>query len=1718
MRKFKRNYILIFILILMTFLGACIQQSPNTSRKITVQPSIEDDGSDGSGDANDPTFSTSDDIYWYSNKKIEGAITINQDTKSVIYLRGSKVHSYLGSDSLNNLVYCLVINFQSANLVDQLRLRAIPISFNNLLTNSVEQLLRIDVPYTTDNQTACSGTVDTAGATVAYSPVNLCTTCSNIYTATSVRLYTSTNNTISDLSIVPQADLDVSSLSLRVDASSSQLSTTGNCTNGICQAQGYDCCLDGQCVKDGSMRPNASTHSDYQQAISEVSQDSSNFRNWPSIYFICSNTVYATPTPTTTPDAQATADAFLEQAKKDYYCLEGAKETVPDYTQCTPNGDYDSYILVRNDVWDRCGCEADPNADPPQGAEDLCPDFGLKTITDVNSNILEVVCDIPDPGLEPTPFQNLEVNVSTHSAPHRFFRADNGNWVDDIAALPETDKNAELNGTPVSEGTAFYYSNDSGKTEPENGQFNMNSILGQMSLELNETLPATVVDIEHDQTYILHTISGYYTPCPQCARDSWFDTFTSMPPSQLGVGLRANGYSSTRDAYNDNTTYGNYEDTIFGRACWIPPTMIPWSHKRHTNVQTQRLNRLATQAAYYVNGYQRDWFGFNKGAVIGSFDGVRWFAIGSGRRVISTSNKLFLAINDSFLDLSEKNTMIVSITSDLGNNIAASYDFNDQIDMTDSRVNQAGTCQYWHQCTKDSDCIAQLGWEYVCANITKYRTNWPNFNSDAEEIANNQIDRASFYTILQSGLPTGTATKRCVYRGAGALCKRDYSTITDDEHRKLLTCAPNFYCADLDNSVFNDQIVRTPNAIEMFMFGQESDFLGRPLNYVKAQESLSEDIKDNIKDNAAIFASNETNDFGLCRPGKSVTYTTHLDQHKYADIRYRTDFISQVGGCNSSSTTVLGRVHSCPVFEEDTENEEYGNYVLSPTDTDDYHRQNMCGTESQYVEDVGLYTSTFKDIEAEPIPSLNSLITPMLAQDACLRRAGTFCHTDLDCGPNKLHSQQAEYYGNAYFGGTAAEAQYWREYLVCSQGDEAPIITSGYVWDYDIKKNRCCRAAGQDFTMYTQGNDTLIPDYNLAGDNTNLLVNQLPYEGPSIDGRYSRYSVVAPLVDSASGSSGPYFATPKVETGTTPTPYQWKTLQETGKKNCCGTGWVRKFASGSNNWETSYRNLSIDVSNYACLNYRSSFPFIHENPDDIFTVTANLNKGQDKLCLKPTELGCIQYPIYSVENFELVYPIDLVDTDFFIDTTPLDPLTSGGGTIKHGYGRNAPYQPVAYSYYFDQWWQDEKGPYTIFLGIDYDTVSFYLPSYISASVDKDGSNLHIENIVSVYIRYYDDDGLIGESEAVHNCDSTGLGCNNTAGGVINSTTGDPWVNLCPGTYCLARDHVSTGGEHVLMHVRANYDAWAYTYAGVEITFVPVNYPGHYFNNNGTAQLDSSRDALESGNALYYLTKLGRLELLGIPQIFYEPIYCSSDKSQMVDGIFNTSSPTRSDFEDASFSFQYNGQAFPGSDKRYNLWDIYYPNEEPQSNDGSNSNGNIVFQDKVQLGQIFSGHEFKCCIKLGNPTSSASKCCSNYSVPVAEEESTVEYCRLPPRTNLNVYFNRFVSSEGVGADEPGGGFTDDDFVPETGELKLRNSTYNKLTAMGASYCYAGQIRKGGAFGKFYGEPNSGYFTQEGDPEDGRIFSIVDSNFDSDDDENGTLYYIHGFRWNHHYYCQ
>jgi hypothetical protein len=161
--------------------------------------------------------------------------------------------------------------------------------------------------------------------------------------------------------------------------------------------------------------------------------------------------------------------------------------------------------------------------------------------------------------------------------------------------------------------------------------------------------------------------------------------------------------------------------------------------------------------------------------------------------------------------------------------------------------------------------------------------------------------------------------------------------------------------------------------------------------------------------------------------------------------------------------------------------------------------------------------------------------------------------------------------------------------------------------------------------------------------------------------------------------------------------------------------------------------------------------------------------------------------------------------------------------------------------------------------------------------------------------------------------------------------------------------------------------------------------------------------------------------------------------------------------------------------------------------------------------VFSENDFKCCSPLGKTTNDQSKCCSGFGNPTPS--GTYYSCALPVGTDLMVYFNRFVTNEGRGTDQPGGGLVDADFTNLTGEPIVSVSVSQKISILGKTYCSSGNVRQGGTFGAFNLEP-SGSDTNQNE----KIYGIVDSaNDEAAGGGSGYTTFMSGFRWNHHLYC-
>ena len=1710
-------------------------------------------------------------VQWNFLGTLSKSISINVSNLNSSYISGKGVETYLNTADTFSQDYCLISRYSLSGVTHELRTRIIPISYYDFTAKRTVRIFRVDFNDLANSKQTCIvssslpisiQTLDSSGShaldanpTAALRTTNdpslICPLCSSVLSASKIFIAKKDLNDLKELSI---AQVDIRALSLSIDPNNNAASNTGTCSQSACASRGFDCCLDNQCITDGSIRSTATAQ--YSSQLLAAEQERLNnplaYLNYPHLYYICGSSV---PSTTGTSSGGSYAQG-LTQLKKDYFCIKhiwnnrtgesfhqdvlSGLQFFPDDLDVqdivnVPSTLYPADIECRNDVdtdsnmhykkvverlYKNCGCAKTNLPDMIT----YCPAYEYVVNYLESSGLPNRIDCYTPPTVGPAVPLQQTVSVNSRSAPHRYFRT-----CGDEYGSPGPCATGDNQ-----EGDFFEYQ-DEGNILPSQQEFGMNSILGQMSVTLDKAIPAKTIAVELDQVYQISTTSGFYSPCPTCNKDSWFNSFSAYPTTAYGTGLQSVGHSTSRDFFDNNTTGGNYEDTIFGRACWIPPTMIPFSHFPNSSTQTQRLNRLQTQATLFANGYQRDWFGFNKGALIGSFDGVSWFAVGKGRIVRSTTKKLFLAINAPFADLASPTLQVVNVQAYDGISQAAQLDYDPSLHLSHPYQNEAGNCQANHMCSTDTDCVTRLGWEYMCASVQDVKTLWPEFDSDAKETANKPVISAptappvslSLDQILNQKRFPSASTKRCVYRGAGSLCIPNSTTITDLNKRKTLTCAPNFYCANINTAgpVFNSKVSRYAANLEDLpitrnhYYGKDANVLGRPLSYVASSltTSLLPNVKINLTQNMLQYESSAISSTGICLAGKSlplpsnhVLMSNPYEQHKASDPLGRTDFINQIGGCNSGLFTEY-RYSSCPVINASGDYE----FLSSSFATLGYHlrarNQNSCGLDSILTgvslttADTLLLSSPFKSIEAKPL-SAQTVLEPTFARDACLRRAGQVCHTDLDCGPNKMHANQAENYSLAYFG-NEAERKYSSEYLVCGQANPKPSPTDTVAFKaFEMNKNRCCREIGNDLTTYTSyvprkllPVDTTNEDTNLTNDSYDpatygLKVSLAPGISPNDKYRYSRLATVEglgsadrPPLNAFQDRTGS--ALEEAQNANVMTPYQWKTLGETNSESCCGGGWIRKFSDGGNDW-TRRDRVYIDVKNFACINSRS---VMITSPKDVsdeygFPTLGGLSGAADAQTLANQDLGdycknattltkgnCAQFTISNS-------PLDSGPT--------LDTYAYPGGPSEFGHFKSVSANFNTYKdYYFYPRSADGNSAVTI---DKEDTagrrnIVIKIPSYITrASFDIPEAALPIGTGTTRVLLF--DKASTNETSAIV-CEkrpaSEFTGITPTMGDNVAGPTG--LCNTLTGASCCYSYDSASRILTVVPDAGHAFGAVIANTLKIGVKIINARAPGFtYITRN------------RPGTNTHYLKRLGKLELSGIPQITYAPLTCNDNAARLVPGIFKKANVT-----DMLLSHFINDDAYSFS---HSYIDVAL---------GSSVTSRYTNQYGLNHEPVFSENEFKCCAPLGNKTTSQDKCCSGYGLPNTAGNAVT--CSLPEGADLMVYFNRFVSNEGRGTSMPGGGLVDADFNMMTGEPLTSTTVSQKITALGTAYCASTRVRIGGAFGDFALEPEGNDTNQ-----DEKIYGIVDSSKDEGELAGGSTSvgysaFMAGFRWNHHLYC-
>ena len=841
-----------------------------------------------------------------------------------------------------------------------------------------------------------------------------------------------------------------------------------------------------------------------------------------------------------------------------------------------------------------------------------------------------------------------KVIVSSKSVPQRYFDEE-GLGHETISVL--TPKQEESNRNSIN----FKYTNgDPIKPNNVNQYIGFNEINGAIGYQSSMAKPPTVVHIEKGTTYDIFVDQGTFNTCISCGQDYYSQFIKIFPDSFINRGAGYQSKGTETDPFS-GTDY-RMDDLLFGRACFVPATMIPFTHSDDSTAIEQRYSRQAAQHFLHANGYQRDWYGFDYGSIIGSFDGVTWFSIGNQRRIKADSHRLYLAVNTFYGDLNRSNIFVVHISE-------ASLIVGAGSQITSDENSDGTSCRQFHQCEVDQDCVSQLGWDYVCEDISLLKTRWPSFNSYGQELPTNDPPLQLFSNIFY-GTEKGN---RCVYRGRGAPCEistakeedSTYSGIKVTNSYGLHFCAPNYHCAEIkDNKFFNNKIsryARSPayqNAStdvpeeDLDLIGKGARILGRPFSYNGSEEISSTEGLQNLKNN---------NVNSICIPGKEPRMfdfdgepSNFTEQNKFhpttngLDGRetFMGDQINGIGMSTESTIIDPNFVMSCGIFDFDGDY-YYKKFPNAGFDAEMQRESIKQATSTNLLkifENPDLTdTNMIKNFDQEQIDQF------YYQKNRCLRMPGSVCFSDLDCVANKkivdvtqVISTETDDTLDGDGNLNRFEVDFWQTELIC--GQRTPKDHE----DYELKNNRCCRDHLKTFKWAQEEiNRNLVSSNNI--EETTYRTAESPFidrkKIPGYDlelNDFERLTSNAFNVDffndNLSHHGAFYTSTEFFKDGecvchssniasctdleNADNLNQWKLLGNIGRKMCCSQNWIRQFNEengGGHEW-TVDRNQLIPSENFKQINWLKMGDRVGES--SLMFTCKGLSGPTDSACLQ----------------------------------------------------------------------------------------------------------------------------------------------------------------------------------------------------------------------------------------------------------------------------------------------------------------------------------------------------------------------------------------------------------------------------------------------------------------------------------------------------------------------
>lgn len=765
----------------------------------------------------------------------------------------------------------------------------------------------------------------------------------------------------------------------------------------------------------------------------------------------------------------------------------------------------------------------------------------LKPIANDAGAVVNYDCTYPTSGSDEPP-ANQTVYVSNKNVPHRYYDQNGVNYDEDYATAP------------TQELTAFSYTNNDVLKPTNVSQYTgFNEIYGSFAKSGTYVArPAKLVKIKKDKQYDIIVNSGSFSTCLTCGSD-YYSSLQKIFPQNFagqGGGYTPDNYESRRES---NASLYRPDDLLYGRACFVPATMIPWTHVQASSPRDQRRARLNAQHFLFANGYNRDWFGFDYGSIIGSFDGVHWFSIGNQRRIKATTSKLFLAVNAYYGDLAVDNNFNVSVSE----TSIYSSDIPDHDTETDG-----AQCQKSHYCSNDNDCFRQLGFDYTCQSVAGLTTTWPGFDATGAEVIGSNTK-----TILSIVGGSNGQAKRCVYRGRGAPCLNNLTqatTATTFNGSPLigaLSCSNNNACAPTTASKFNDRIARfgnTPLAQNTAgvslqnsdIVGHGARILGRPYDYYGTGPVPTAAKPGLVANNVS----------AVCIPGRDLNNSTTVYDLNRLSPSIRTETSDKLFGTGPTMSGSMSAkyLNSCPATDAAGNSMQIFDLPLGDSTLNMFTvAQNLSSNLLDLIplKNLNIYSST----------SGSQINAIGYQKNACLRAPGASCFSDMECAPSNFIASKAKTADlSAYL--NSAEEKYWEEELVCGNPDFKTVSGGLLNPNFDLKKNVCCRELGKTISVFTQTPTSTHQWCDVSTKQVRVAGLNIALASPS---RYSRvhsgYDKMTCNADEISSTKSFALSIAALNNDSIEKMKQilgqYKTLDAVNSRTCCTQHWVRSFAT-----------------------------------------------------------------------------------------------------------------------------------------------------------------------------------------------------------------------------------------------------------------------------------------------------------------------------------------------------------------------------------------------------------------------------------------------------------------------------------------------------------------------------------------------------------------------------